>query len=633
MSIGKKLTLYVLMFSGVFTIIGTTIQLFLDYKNELKGVDATFSLIEKSHINSLSQNVWSLDLPLVETQLAEIMNLPDIVYLDLQLKDMQPIQKGSLPEPSLQILHHYSLTYHTGFDDREVNVGTLQVAVTLENIYAELMDKLLIILLTQAIKVFCVSFFIMFLFYLLVTRHLEKISRFLAATTLNSLSEPLKIETSKFSTAMTRQPDELSILVNAINSMRVELNQEIEAKRITELQLRQEIRDHRQTEQALRRSQKMDAIGQMAGGIAHDFNNILGVILGNLSFLKRQVRGDEKALKRVDTSNKAALRAADLTRQLLGFSRRQAEKIQVTDVKKLILDMDDLIARSVTPEVEVEYRLLDNIWRCEIDPGELEDAMLNLVLNAKDAMPKGGKLNIALANKILDEGYTQKQVKLKPGEYVELSVSDTGCGIAKSDQERIFEPFFTTKEKGKGTGLGMSMVFGFIQRSHGHVKLYSELGIGTTIRIYLPRSRSTETPPSIWHDMSEELPHGTESILIVDDEPELIEVATQYLQPLGYTIYIANDGKQALEILSRYPELQLLFSDVVMPGGSNGYELAERAKQLFPALKVLLTSGYTDRAPIDEKNAPAQVRWHLLNKPYNQTELAQRIRELLDAEG
>ncbi|MEG7525446.1 MAG: PAS domain S-box protein [Chromatiales bacterium] len=295
-------------------------------------------------------------------------------------------------------------------------------------------------------------------------------------------------------------------------------------------------------EQVLRRAQKMDAIGQLTGGIAHDFNNLLGIIIGNLDFLKRLVGDNDKSLKRVDSASKAALRAADLTRQLLGFSRKQSQETRPTDVNQVIRGMESLIARSVTPAVEVELQLTDAPWRTHIDPGDLEDALLNLILNARDAMPQGGKLTIETANRQLDAAYTELNPTIAPGDYLQLAVSDTGSGIPAEIMEQIFDPFFTTKPPDKGTGLGLSMVYGFAQRSYGYVKAYSEAGVGTTIRLYLPRTieAAKQAPQTSTEGI---LPsQGHETILVVDDESDLLDLARDYLEEAGYRIYTATRG-------------------------------------------------------------------------------------------
>lgn len=381
-------------------------------------------------------------------------------------------------------------------------------------------------------------------------------------------------------------------------------------------------------EESLRRSQKMDAIGQMAGGIAHDFNNILGVIIGNMDLLKREVTLGEKALKRIEATNKAARRAANLTRQLLGFSRDEVHHVHSVDINQVIRGMDNLICRSVTPEVEVDYSFVDEIWLTEIDDSDFEDALLNLVINARDAMSGGGRLTLETANKVLGDEYAKTEPSVKPGKYIELAINDTGKGIPREDIDRIFEPFYTTKPRDKGTGLGMSMVFGFVQRSNGHIKVYSEQGIGTTIRCYLPRS-ITQSETQVLPTLGEQqLPRGQEMVLAVDDEEDLLLLAQQYLEALGYSVITAANGQQALNILKERSDIDLLFSDIVMPGGMNGYELAEQASTLYPTLKVLLTSGYSSKTL--SRNGQAQFEATMLSKPYNHHEIATRVRQVLE---
>ncbi len=389
-----------------------------------------------------------------------------------------------------------------------------------------------------------------------------------------------------------------------------------------------DITKRKQTEQALRRAQKMDAIGQLAGGIAHDFNNILGIILGNLSLLERMVAGDEKALKRVKSADKAAMRAVDLTKQLLGFSRKQAQKISPTNINQVIQGMDSLISRSITPEVEIEHNLANDLWFTEIDTGDFEDALFNLILNARDAMPSGGRLTIETSNKTINAALTERYPTVAQGEYVEFVVSDTGSGISKEDLDHIFEPFFTTKPHGKGTGLGMSMVFGFIQRSNGHIRIYSEPEIGTTIRCYLPHSSGIAIEDSLPIQGESQPPRGNELVLAVDDEEDLLNLAQQYLENLGYTVVTATSGHIALEVLVENPYIDLIFSDVIMPGGMTGYRLAEQAVAIRPGVKVLLTSGYTEKTVAH--NGHARFATNILSKPYTQTELAHKVRGILD---
>jgi PAS domain S-box-containing protein len=388
-----------------------------------------------------------------------------------------------------------------------------------------------------------------------------------------------------------------------------------------------DLTEQKGAETALRRAQKMDAIGQLTGGIAHDFNNLLGIILGNLELLERQLSADEKLHKRVASIRKASERAVNLTKQLLSFSRDKAAQLALTDINQVIAAMDSLISRSITPKIEVEYRFSDALWQTEIDPGDFEDTLLNLIINARDAMSGHGHLTIETRNTTLDGIYCERHPTATPGEYVELAVSDSGIGIPHEQQEHIFEPFFTTKEQGKGTGLGLSMVFGFIKRSRGCINVYSEPGVGTTFRIYLPRAEG-DIQATERHPMPlEALPTGSETILAVDDESALLELAREALEALGYRVLTATDGSQALQLLDENPTIDLLFSDVVMPGGINGYELAEEATSRRPELKVLLTSGYTERAI--SRNGQVRFDANLLSKPYTYAELAHRVHAML----
>lgn len=392
----------------------------------------------------------------------------------------------------------------------------------------------------------------------------------------------------------------------------------------------EDITKRKQTEEALRRSQKMEAIGQLSGGVAHDFNNQLGVIIGYLDFLQEYTRKDEIPHKWVNTASHATMRCMDLTQQLLTFSRQQNKEKTVANLNITVREQETIIKRTVTPEVEVEYFLADTLWLTKIDTGEFHDAILNLVINARDAMPNGGKLLIETSNKHLSADYAALNYDATPGDYVQLTLSDTGCGMDSETLEHVFEPFFTTKSEGKGTGLGLAMVYGFVKRNGGHIKIYSELGIGTTVHLYLPRSTSSELPAMARTNDKTELPTGSENILIVDDEVNLLQLADQYLTDLGYHTHTAKNAPQALKILAENNNIDLLFSDVVMPDGMSGYELAQQATQQKPALKILLTSGFTSKTIAH--NGLARFSSHLLNKPYRKAELAQHVRMILDEE-
>lgn len=398
-----------------------------------------------------------------------------------------------------------------------------------------------------------------------------------------------------------------------------------------------DLTERKQIEEQLRQSQKLEAIGQLTGGVAHDFNNMLGVIMGNLELLRRRVTGDAKASEFVEEAYKGSKRGVDITQKLLAFSKQTASEPQRIEINNFIEDMVSFISKSLTPKIQVETQLAADIWPVSIDPNDLEDSLLNLSLNAGDAMPDGGTLVIETVNKVLDEDYVQANPDASLGDYVMVSVSDTGVGMRPEVLEQAFEPFFSTKEKSKGTGLGLSMVYGFVQRSGGHIKLYSEENEGTTVRIYLPRN--TDPEPEV--DTSREevvsnLPIGTETILVVDDEDGLLIVATSYLDELGYTTLSASHAKEALHVLDGPQHIDLVFSDVVMPGDMDGYGLAKEVLKRNPDIKVLLTSGFTaKREEFVNGDRPfyEKLSRNLLSKPYTQAELGMAVRRTLDDRG
>ena len=385
----------------------------------------------------------------------------------------------------------------------------------------------------------------------------------------------------------------------------------------------------RRNEQALRQSQKMEAVGQLTGGIAHDFNNLLQIIIGNLDTLQRNLPADSPRLQRSATHAMAgARRAAALTQRLLAFSRRQPLDPKPIDVNILVSGMSDLLHRTLGETISVEAVRGAGLWRVEADPNELEAAILNLAVNARDAMPEGGRLTIETANTHIDEAYAATHAEVLAGQYVVLSVSDTGAGMDAATIAQAFEPFFTTKAVGKGTGLGLSQVYGFVKQSGGHVKIYSEFGQGSTVKIYLPRLAGAG-------EVSERLdensaPEGTseETILVVEDNDDVRTYSVETLRELGYRVVEAHDGPSALRLLERQPRVDLLFTDVVLPSGMTGAQLAAQALGLRPHLKVLFTTGYARNAIVHHGRLDKGVQ--LITKPFSFAELAGRVRDVLD---
>jgi len=382
----------------------------------------------------------------------------------------------------------------------------------------------------------------------------------------------------------------------------------------------------RDAEARLHQIQKMDAVGQLTGGVAHDFNNLLTVIIGALDQDPERVPADLRPS--IEQALRAAERGAALTHRLLAFSRQQMLVARNVDFNRLIRDMDDLLRRTLGEHVDIELKLSADLWPALADSGQVENSLLNLAINARDAMPNGGKLTIETVNVNLDEDYAAGNAEVAPGDFVMLAVTDTGTGMPPDVLARVFEPFFTTKEVGKGTGLGLSMIYGFAKQSGGHVKIYSEVGHGTTVRLYLPRLSNASTSAESTATAVVLGKGGGETIMVVEDNPDVRRLVLRQLRDLGYAVIEAANGPQALKIIEGGASIDLLFTDVVMPGGMTGRQVAEAAKGRRPNLKTLFTSGYTEDSILRLGKLDPGVR--LLSKPYRKHELATRIREALD---
>jgi signal transduction histidine kinase len=385
----------------------------------------------------------------------------------------------------------------------------------------------------------------------------------------------------------------------------------------------------------LSQAQKMEAVGQLSGGVAHSVNNLLQVILGNLGAVQRRLQRGEAVppadlARRLDVSIRSGERGARLTQQLLAFARRQPLAPQQLDANKVVAGISDMLHlhRTLGETIEIKTVLAAGLWPILADPNQLESALLNLALNARDAMPKGGKLTIETANRYVDDDYASRHKEVRAGHYVLIAVSDTGTGMDKDVLDKAFEPFFTTKEVGQGTGLGLSQVYGFVKQSGGHVKIYSERGEGTTVKLYLPQDLTATAVAD--HPSDKTVPTGTpeEVILIVEDEAEVRANASEMLRELGYEVTEAPDGPTALRILESSPHVRLLFTDIGLPGGSTGRQLADEAIRLRPGLKVLFTTGYTRNAIVHRGRLDPDIEF--LPKPFTFMELAIKVRRALD---
>ncbi|MGE0718857.1 MAG: PAS domain S-box protein [Alphaproteobacteria bacterium] len=386
----------------------------------------------------------------------------------------------------------------------------------------------------------------------------------------------------------------------------------------------------RETEAKLAQAQKMETVGQLSGGIAHDFNNLLTVVIGNAETLSERLKARPDLKELCDAILAAGERSAELTRRLLAFSRRQVLQPVVIDANRMIGDMRTLLRRMLREDVALEIAGGERLDGVVADPAQLESALLNLALNAQDAMPEGGRLIIGSANAALDEEYCRGFPDVRPGRYVMISVTDDGTGMQPEVAARAFEPFFTTKEVGKGSGLGLSMVYGFVKQSNGHVTIYSEVGLGTTVRLYLPAAEGSVGAATLAPSPPPPTSRPGETVMVVEDDAFVRAYAVSCLASLGYAVLTAVDGSEALAALAAGAAPDVLFTDVVMPGGVNGWDLAEQARAARPGLRVLLTSGYALETLAVRGRMPAGTV--ILNKPYRRAELGRRLREMLDAD-
>jgi signal transduction histidine kinase len=430
----------------------------------------------------------------------------------------------------------------------------------------------------------------------------------------------------------------LGISQSALTTANAELEKRATELGLVNVHLQFQIDQREKVEAALRQSQKMEAIGQLTGGIAHDFNNLLQIVSGSLDVLRRRrtrwnIQGEagEEFDRFVAAAAEGAQRAAALTHQLLAFSRRQPLAPKTVDVNKLVVGISNLVGRSLGETIAIETILAGGLWPVWTDPNQLESAILNLAVNARDAMPGGGKLTIETANAYLDETYVSAQEDIKAGQYVVIAVTDSGMGMSKDIVAQVFEPFFTTKQPGQGTGLGLSQVYGFTKQSGGHVKIYSEPAHGTTVKLYLPRlvvAKAEVAEPAPDRVVSRVTRSAT--ILVVEDEAAVRASSVEMLRELGYAVFEAVDGPMGLQVLEQQPDIQLLFTDVVLPGGLNGRQLADEARNRHPGLKVLYTTGYARNAIVHHGRLDPGV--DLISKPFSYAALAAKVREVLEAE-
>ena len=747
--IGLRLLAAVLLFSSIVTLTLTALQLYLDYDREVGVIETRLDEIGRSYLGSLGESLWNLDQNQLQLQLNGILGLPDIRAAEIhEIADHpNPIHIGVGERRSRTIMtREYPLEHVIQGSKRQI--GVLYVEATLTEVYRQLLNRTLIILVSQAAKTFLVSFFIVYIFHWLVTRHLAAIAGFVSGYNLALPPPPLQLDRRP-----PREADELDQVVEAFNGMcatlqraygdlrqvNAKLGQDLLVLRQAEEGVRdseQRFRDYAETasdwfwetgpdhvftyfservsafgldgealigkrrldvatdhetepekwrehlavlerhepfrnfeytsrdvagrhryvsvngrpvfaadgrfmgyrgtaadltkqheaEERLRQSEKMDAIGKLTGGVAHDFNNVLTVITGTIEILREGMADRPQLAAIAQLIDDAATRGAEITSQLLTFARRQPLEPSEINVNGMVADTAKLLKPTLGEHVEIALVLADNAWSALADPSQLSAAIVNLAVNARDAMPGGGKLTFGTANVVRGEADATDDGEAKRGEFVKITVTDTGHGIPAEIHDRVFEPFFTTKEMGRGTGLGLSMVYGFAKQSGGTVELDSEEGRGTVFSLYLPRSAG-QAPMKAEPVHASGTPRGHETILVVEDDPLVQGYVIAQLGSLGYRTLVASDGVAALALVDQGVAFDLLFTDVIMPGGMNGRKLAEAVLLRRAGIKVLYTSGYTDNAIVHDGHLDPGVA--LLRKPYRKSDLAQKIREVL----
>ena len=393
--------------------------------------------------------------------------------------------------------------------------------------------------------------------------------------------------------------------------------------------LQNQIAERQMAERQFIQAQKMEAVGHLTGGISHDFNNLLTIILGNLDWLSERVETDEKSSHLVDEAMKAARRGADLTQRLLAFSRRQELCPEVVELPHLLSRFEPLLSRALRERITLEWQFEEDLWPVFVDPGQFENAIINLGINARDAMPDGGRLKISAGNVTVDSGFVTSRAGIKPGEYVLVSVKDTGTGMPPEVVRRAFDPFFTTKEAGKGSGLGLSMVFGFVRQSGGFIEIDSTPEVGTDIHLYLPRAEFAQDVEAVSGDGTMRIQRGSERVLVVEDDPLVRELTVGYLTELGYDALNAENGIAALSVLEAEGAVDLVVSDVVMPGGMSGLDLSSAIRERFRDIRILHMSGYSHDE--FEKEGHSIDDYTVLQKPFNKEQLASKVRETLDS--
>ena len=613
--IGKRFALYTIIIGAIMALTLSLLLSYQQYRNSLSFLKKELNTIITSNKSFIEQSLWILDTRALGLIVKGFLLNNDITFAQITDENGNVVISFGNPQSKNVIKKTVSLYYHD--NGKDIFLGTLTVEASKRSAFKKARSLILVTLLQSTLLMFILSVAIIFLFHNLVSRHLIAIQRYTRSITLGVQQEPLTLDRPN---NKHTQEDELSSTVDAINLMRRKI---YEAYQNLEKQTSEQIKLERQLQQA----QKMESIGRLAGGVAHDFNNVLSVIIGYSELLLNQIPPDDPIYGKIKAIYDAGSKASALTRQLLAFSRKQLLERKVISLNTIIKDFLKIFAKIVGEDIVFTTYLSPESCTVEADPGQIEQILMNLIINAKDAMPNGGEIIIETAVVQLDESYIEKHMEVKPGQYVLLSISDTGEGMDENVKSKIFDPFFTTKEQGKGTGLGLATVYGIVKQHDGYIYVYSEKNKGTTFKIYLPACHKNveETERKYFTGA---LLQGNHTILIVDDNPSIRELIVETLKPLGYHCLQAASGKEAIDLLQKYKgEVHLLLTDVVMPH-MNGKELAETIKKERPDIKVIFMSGYTEN--IITHHGVLDKGINYISKPITPVALTQKIKSALN---
>lgn len=612
--IARRLMILTVAFSTAITVLTTASQLLFDYRKELGDLQHQLDEIKTTQINSLSHSIWTFDTQGIRIIIDSILQIRDMEYLKVYVDDQHSWSGGDRTSHNT-IEMEIPIPYN--YQGKQLTIGTLQVVASLDTVYSRLIRKAVIIFIGNGLKTFLVSIFILTLFQRLVTRHLIDLADHATRVAAGISSGPFRLNRKKRTPSKN---DELDNASAAINLMHENLQNEV--RKITEAEA-----ERVQLQEQLVQAQKMESVGRLAGGVAHDFNNMLGVILGYLELAKDDIESPQLLHTDLMEIEKAAMRSANLTRQLLAFARNQPIAPQTLNLNEVVSGMLKMLKRLIGEDINLVWKPAEELWPIYMDQSQIDQILANLCINARDAIDGTGQLLIATERVTIDENYCQNNREAIPGEYAQLIISDTGCGMDRETLDHLFEPFFTTKSVGEGTGLGMATVYGIVKQNNGFINVYSEQGQGTTVKIYLPRYCGNDEPVMKENLSSPDL-QGDETILLIEDDPRVLEMAKTMLERLGYSVLTAALPNEAIELVRKHTgNINLIISDVIMPD-MNGQELFTHLLTFDPELKVLFTSGYTANIIAHHGVLDADVKF--IEKPYTRTTLGKKVREILD---